>query len=104
MCIYKEEANINLGKLKAFLIFVIGFLIISIIYTSLYLQWTSENIGVGSSIIAGTQSRYYVPVMLMFLICLPSKKDVLNIDENIPWYLSILVNITILIEVMLNAF
>ena len=101
ICIYKEENNLNLGKLKTFFIILIGFLIIGIIATSLYLQWTSEKLGVGIPIIDGVQSRYYVPVMLMFLICLPSKKDCLKIDENIPYYLSIWVNITILIRVML---
>lgn len=100
ICLYKEESSLDLKKLKTFLIILIGLLIISIIYTSLYLQWTSENVGVGGGDIVGVQSRYYVPVMLMFLTCVPSKKDTLNIDENIPWYISVWVNITILIRIM----
>ena len=100
MCIYKEEADLKLNKLKIFSILFIGFLIITIMYISLYLQWTSEQIGVGVNKVEGMQSRYYIPVMLMFLMCLPSKKDTLNIDENIPWYIALWVNVTILVRIM----
>ena len=104
MCIYKEEADLKLGKLKTFFIILIGIAIISLIYTSLYLQFTTETEGgVGGTTILGMQSRYYIPVMLMFLVCLPSKKDTLNIDDNIPYYISLWVNITILINILLKV-
>lgn len=104
ICIYKEEADLKLGKLKTFFIILFGIVIISLIYTSLYLQFTTETgSGVGGMEILGMQSRYYIPVMLMFLICLPSKKDTLNIDNNIPYYISLWVNITILINIVLTV-
>ena len=102
--IYKEKADLKLSKFKIFSIIFIGFIIISIIYTSLYFQWTSEEAGIGGKKICGMQSRYYIPVMLMFLVCLPSKKDTINIDDNIPYYLSLWVNITILINILLRVF
>ena len=104
MSIYNEEANLKLGKLKTFFVFLIGFIIIGIIYTSLYLQFTTEMTKlVGGITILGVQSRYYIPVMLMFLVCLSSKKDTLNIDKNIPYYMSLLTNVIILIGVMMNV-
>ena len=101
--IYQEKADLKLSKFKIFSIIFIGFIIISIIYTSLYLQWTSEEVGIGGEQICGMQSRYYIPVMLMFLVCLPSKKDTLNIDNDIPYYLSLWVNVTILINILLRV-
>ena len=101
MGIYMEEASLDLGKVKPILIFLIGALIIFIITTSLYLQWTADTIGIGTPTIGGLQPRYWIPVMLMFLVCLPSKKDTLNIDKNIPYYISLLINITILFRVMI---
>ena len=101
MCIFKEEADLKLGTFTKISIMTIGLVIISMMCVSLYLQWTSEQIGVGVNQIEGMQSRYYIPVMLMFLISLASKKDTLNIDDNVPWFIAIWANITILINIML---
>lgn len=104
MVIYKEESNLNLGKLKTFFIILIGLSIIAIIYISLYLQYTTEiSKIVGGNVIIGLQSRYYIPVILMFLVCLPSKKDTLKINDNIPYYISLFVNVVILIGVMMKV-
>ena len=102
VCIYKEEADLKLSKFKIFSIFFIGFLMIALMFTSLYLQFTPWKSGeIGGNEIEGMQSRYYIPVMLMFLTCLPSKKIVFNLDDNFLWYIALWIDIYILLDILL---
>lgn len=96
------EVDLKLSTKKKSLIFIIGFIIIAVMYISLYLQWTSDY-EIGGNYIDGMQSRYYIPVMLMLLICLKSNKEFLDLDKNIPYYISFWTNIAIIIDIMLEV-
>lgn len=73
--------------------------IFALIYTSLYVQWTP----VAKEIIDGIQGRYFIPVLLPFILVL--KKNIENknnIEENnnmlmcVPYLVIVLVNISVL--------
>lgn len=73
----KEIVNINI-KEKFWLIIVMC-MVIGLIFTSLYLQWTS----VGNDLISGIQGRYFIPILMLFGILLINK----NIrTKNLPTF------------------
>ena len=57
------------NKLKNYQTYIISFIaivIIGLIYSSLYVQWTSK----GSKVIEGVQGRYFLPILPIVYLCL----------------------------------
>ena len=68
----KERKEFDIKTKILFLIVFIS--IILLIYTSLYVAWTSYK----RPVILGVQSRYFLPVILLMGVILDNKKIVLN--------------------------
>lgn len=48
--------------------------IFGLVSTTLYLDWTSKRVGIGSTKITGIQSRYFFPLIIPLLLLLPKTK------------------------------
>lgn len=63
-------------KEKIFILFLTLFMYVLII-TGLYIEWT----GVGSNVVAGIQGRYFLPIMILPLLCMCKKKNYIKIKN-----------------------
>lgn len=97
--LFFEESEIKLSKKSKFLIFTIIFLVIFIIHTSLYVQWTAnnENEGIGNKLVIGVQGRYFIPIAVLSIF-INSKKSI-KVNKNDLWSLVILINFGILLKI-----
>ena len=99
--LFDDDGGIKLNNKSRNLIIVIIFLIVFVLYTSLYVQWTAEFDGVENSIINGMQARYYIPIALMMCF-IPTKKSKINLDFM--WYGIVLVNYIVLMNIVILVF
>ncbi len=90
---HKEELN----KKQKIWILLLALLTIIIIITGLYITWSP----VGGDLALGVQGRYFIPVIILFLLCLCMKDNYIRIKNIDKWIaiaigvLNILVLITI---------
>ena len=71
-------------KQKAFcMLIAIGTMILTI--TGLYLHWT----GVGADLVEGVQGRYFIPVILLVVLCIGKKENYIKI-KNIQFTLPVI--------------
>ena len=93
-----EDANGNKIKkcYRVWFVFV-TLALISLIILGMYFQWTP----VGTFITEGVQGRYFIPVIIIFLLSLvPLKKKIsINMNIIIPIYLSV-VEILVFVDVI----
>lgn len=94
-----EENDMRLNKKSKILVSVIIITMISIIFLSLYLQWTATKFGVGYQSIMGVQGRYFIPISLL-LICV-SNKFKIEINKKLLWTSIISMNFIIILKVMI---
>ncbi len=59
-----DDSEKHLSTFEIFLLGGVGLIIIVLIFTSLYLQWTP----VGNTFVEGVQGRYFIPIMLPLLL------------------------------------
>jgi len=99
LSIILENAKIDLNKNDRILISIIVFAIIIIIFTSLYLQWTATNYGVGYEAICGVQGRYFIPIVALFILA--NTNATYNFDRNNLWTGVLLINIIIICKIII---
>lgn len=94
-----EDNEIKLNKKSK--IFIIGIVItmISIIFLSLYLQWTATNYGIGYHLVMGVQGRYFIPISALLIFNNNKKK--ININKNLLWTSMILMDFIIILKIMM---
>lgn len=95
----KEENDIKLSKKAKSFAIVITITMVSIIFLSLYLQWTATNYGVGYHQIMGVQGRYFIPISA--LLILVNNKFKIETNENLLWTSVISINFIIILKVMM---
>jgi len=75
--INEDREKVQIDKTTKCVTFIIFLLIVALIYTSLYVQWTK----LGYSIIEGIQARYFIPILPLIAIIVNNNKIVFT--ENI---------------------
>ncbi len=93
-----ENSNNHFSKKFKCSIIAIVILIIFIIFTSLYLQWTATMYGVGSNLIYGVQGRYFFPIVA--LLALINTKGDVNLNKKYLWNGVIIINFIILLKIL----
>ncbi len=79
------------------LIIIVTTLIFIFVSTTLYLDWTSQRIGIGATKIVGVQSRYFLPFIIPIISILPTtKKSIKGMNNLIK--LSVILNSIMLID------
>ena len=69
-----ENKRENLKKWEKLFILLIIIVIIGLIFTSLYLQWTPYK----ADLVKGIQGRYFTPLLILIALVLSNKKLVLK--------------------------
>lgn len=98
LSLFFDESIIYLNRKSKLLLFVCIFAIVFILFTSLYIQWTGTNYGIGIDFIYGIQGRYFIPLasLLIFVNC--TKK--INVNKNYLWTLVILINYIVTLKII----
>lgn len=75
--INEDKEKVEIDKATKCVAFIIFLMIVALIYTSLYVQWTK----LGYSIIEGIQARYFIPILPLVLLVVNNNKIVFS--ENL---------------------
>lgn len=86
LSVISEKSDFKFEKWQLYLIFLDILISISIIFTEVYIIWSN----VGSSIIYGLNGKYFIPLMLPFLLLFCGKNSIKN-PENIRLFIYIAV-------------
>lgn len=92
---YKNELSFK----NKILILITFFLTINVLLGGVYLQWNP----VGSKIIDGIQGRYFIPVLLLPLLCFINKRNQIHFNNLLIYIIVILINISSIYNVV-NCF
>ena len=94
------DKNIKVDSVTKKLFGFIAFSVIILIFTSLYVQWTSFR----NPVINGVQGRYFIPILLMILLMMKSNKIKLDLVDNEKYILLFMtmVNIYSLVTIFYN--
>lgn len=76
------KENENYTRLEKILLLVCFIIIVLLIIFGLYLTWSN----VGATVAAGVQGRYFIPIMILFLLLLCHKERYLKFKN--PWILT----------------
>lgn len=98
--LYIEQIDIKWNKYAKYVIGVIISIIVLTICTSLYLQWTATNFGIGYNYITGIQGRYFYP--LVALLALTNNKKKIDISKVWLWNGAIMINFYILLRIIIR--
>jgi uncharacterized membrane protein len=102
IALFKDEnVNINLKKYEKVSLVLIIISIVFIIFTSLYVQWTATNFGIGVNCIYGIQGRYFTPIVFLLVLTKGVKK--LKFDDTFLWIGTVLLNYYTMLSI-LNVF
>jgi len=71
----EEKNKIKIDKITKYVFGIIFLIILALICTSLYVQWTKE---IGSPVIEGIQIRYILPILPLLIIMLDNNQIVFN--------------------------
>lgn len=84
-------------KIKEKIIFIISFLVVYFVTSlALYIGYTE----VGAKNIAGYQTRYIIPILPLLLMCFSNNTVKVNIKNNKEIFISIILGVIIVIDVM----
>lgn len=86
LSIISEKSEFKLHKWQLYLISFDIIISISLIYTTLYLMWSE----VGAPLVYGLNGKYFIPLMLPFLLLFYGKSSIKNL-ENIKLFIYIAV-------------
>ena len=73
-----KELNNKFSKFQNIVIFLIALVVVGLVFTSLYVQFTDES----SMTISGVQGRYFIPILLLVGLLLGNLKIYNNYDEK----------------------
>ena len=76
------------------------FLVVFILYTSLYIQYTAKFYGVGADYIYGVQIRYMIP--LVAILSIISNKKELPVNRKYLWIGAIFIDFIFLLNVIIT--
>ena len=79
---FLEKSKYRLKKLHKIWLLLITFGIICLVCFAMYLGWTVPT----SLLIDGVQGRYFLPVLILPLLCLIQKNNYLKFKNTIPFY------------------
>ena len=98
LSLFFDESKIDLSRKAKALLCICIFAIIFILFTSLYIQWTGTNYGIGIDFIYGIQGRYFIPLasLLIFVNC----TKIINVNKNYLWTLIILINYIVTLKII----
>lgn len=95
-----DQEDLKLDKYQRCFIIFILFAVNCLIWTAMYLSFTA----VGSNVILGVQGRYFLPLLIILLVCCQMNKLKLKVDKNqLIFGLSITMSIILLVIVYLVA-
>ena len=98
---YDGEKNVKLNNISKIFILLICLLLIGLVSTALYLDWTSHKMGIGTNIIIGVQARYFIPLIIPIISILPNSKIKYNFKNN--FHLGVLVLDALLVINTINS-
>ena len=95
----QRDERIEMQKYDRAVFILVFLLILALIFTSLYIQWTA----VGAALVDGIQGRYFLPILLLIPIMMSrknNKKTVTLISERGIVYYSVMVDIVALVAIL----
>lgn len=95
--LFLDENEIKLSKKAKALIGAICFIVIFIIHTSLYVQWTATNIGIGYPYVIGVQGRYFIPLAVLAIFI--KSKPITKLNKDYLWSSVLLINFVIILKI-----
>lgn len=102
LALFREENKIKINKKEKVFIIGIAIIMISIIFLSLYLQWTATKYKIAYKYIEGVQGRYFIPIAALLIFI--NKKIKFDIDKDLLWTGVILINFIIVLKIMIMFF
>lgn len=105
MSLMKKEKTFEINKCQKIFVFLILLIVIALIETALYVQWTPQYDGIGGSNILGVQGRYFTPIMLLIPLLIPiswlNKKNI-NINEKVIYFSVILWQVPTILNILVR--
>ena len=77
LAIYFENNRFQLNKVECIFIFLITLGVYFLTIIALYLIWS----GVGSEEVKGVQGRYFVPILILPILCMARKENYVKLDN-----------------------
>lgn len=93
--IFSEDSDLKVRFIEKIIVLIIAFLVIVLIAYALF----TANTAVGEIVINGIQGRYFVPVVLLFVFFVGTKK--FNVNHDILIDCSIILNLYVLLNMIL---
>ncbi len=95
---FVEENDKELNKKQKIWICLLAIATIILIITGLYITWSP----VGGEVAVGVQGRYFIPIVILFLLCLCMKENYIKIEHVNRWtaVLIIILNLLVLITIL----
>ncbi len=78
MTLFNEKSKMTISNKIKVLITVLIFIILILIGTALYVQFTSEWAGVGNLFITGIQGRYFIPICFLLIFIVNYKRKFIS--------------------------
>lgn len=95
--LFLDENKIELSKKAKTLIGTICFLVVFIIITSLYVQWTATKKGIGHPYVDGVQGRYFIPLAVLAIFI--KSKPISKLNKDFLWSSVLLINLGIMLKI-----
>ena len=87
---FYDNKKVKMGKYSKILIIFVSLAIVGLVSTTLYLDWTSSKLGVGSLKIIGVQARYFWILLIPIACILPNYKSHLKNEKKLIKFTTIL--------------
>lgn len=87
---FYDNKKVKMGKYSKILIALVCLAIVGLVSTTLYLDWTSSRLGVGSLKIVGVQARYFWLLLIPIACILPNCKRCLKDEKKLIKFTTIL--------------
>lgn len=95
----QRDETLKLKKFDRAVFISVFTIVVILIFTSLYIQWTT----VGAEVIAGVQGRYFLPILILIPVMVvktsTSKKRPVMISEKTVLHYSLFINVVALITI-----
>lgn len=78
-----DSSKIKFKKVHKFTFLFVILSVIVLTETAIYVQWTSQYLGIGSEKIIGVQGRYFAPIAILFVLIFSFNKISKKINNNI---------------------
>ena len=89
-----DNREVNLKSKLCFA--AICILVIILIETALYIQFTATTVGIGNKLVDGIQSRYFLPLLIMSGLIVTKKRIIISKDKLL--LIMLIINIPIILQ------